>query len=308
MIFLLYWWSDGAFFFDRIDWTSSDIDRNYQNYYVNPDLIDRKSMDAIFASKKTYFQISDDGLRVRLNQIMNKNNSFEPVSLKNWVIRRIGKIGSSLLIRAFVKRWYEPLDEPFVLYPLHVSPEASLLGTAPELADQFGFIKNISMNLPYGVKLYVKEHPHSLLGDGLDYDFYRRLGTLPNVRIFCASAPIDRLLNHASFLAVIGISGTVCLDAAIKRKPVFIFGRPPFAKADCFLKPANFEDFCRQVMSIQRGEFVFDEQALYAMLKALDASVVRADVDLATCSNQTKMATSFTKIMCNFVESGTWKR
>lgn len=306
MIYLLYWWSDGALFFDRMDWTSTDIDKKYRHYYDNPTLLNHDRLDKIYASKKTYFQIPNNSLSMRLRQIVNKNNSYEPLSLWNWIVRRISRVWSSLLIRSFVPRYHEPLDEPFVLYPLHVSPEASLLGTAPELADQFGFIKNISMNLPYGVKLYVKEHPHSTFGDGLDYDFYRRISNLPNVRIFHAKTSLDGLLEHPSFLAVIGISGTVCLDAALKRKPVFVFGRPSFAVADCFLKPENFEDFCRQLMSIQRGEFSFNEQALYAILQALDASIVRADVDLSTCTNQLELATSFTKIMRNFVESRTW--
>lgn len=306
MIYLLYWWSDGALFSDRMDWTSTDIDKKYRHYYDNPALVDHEKLDKIFASKKTYFQHSANSLPMRLRQIVNRNNSYEPLSLQNWVVRRISRVWSSLLIHTLVLRYHEPQDEPFVLYPLHVSPEASLLGTTPELADQFGFIKNISMNLPYGFKLYVKEHPHSTFGDGLDYDFYRRISTLPNVRIFYAKTSIDKLLEHPGFLAVIGISGTVCLDVALKRKPVFIFGRPSFAEADCFIKPANFEDLCRQLMSIQRGEFCFDEQALYAILQALDASITRADVDLSTCSNQLELATSFTKIMRNFVESRTW--
>ena len=78
-----------------------------------------------------------------------------------------------------IPRHTEPRDEPFVIYPLNTSPEAALLGSYPELADQFSLIKNISMNLPYGVKLYVKEHPLAHLGLGLDFGFYRRLSALP---------------------------------------------------------------------------------------------------------------------------------
>ena len=303
MIYILYWWSDGALFFDRTDWTSTDIDKKYQYFFDNPSLVNHDKLDKIFSSKKTYFQHLPNSRLMRLRQILNKKNSYEPLSLQNWVVRRIGRVWSSILIRSFVQRYHEPQDESFVLYPLHVSPEASLLGTAPELADQFGFIKNISMNLPYGCKLYVKEHPHSTFGDGLDYDFFRRISTLPNVRIIHAKTTVDKLLEHTGFLAVIGISGTVCLDAALKRKPVFIFGRPPFAVADCFIKPADYEDLCRQLMSIQRGEFCFDERALYAILQALDDSITRASVDLSACSNQFELATSFTKIMRNFIES-----
>ena len=306
MIYILYWWSDGAFFFDRLDWTSTEIDKKYSFYYNKPELLDHVKLDKLFLAKKTYFQIANHSFTMRLRQLLIRQSSYEPLSLRNWFVRRISKVRSTILIHTLVPRLLEPFDEPYVLYPLHVSPEASLLGTAPELADQFGFIKNISMNLPYGVKLYIKEHPHASLGDGLDYDFYRRVCTLPNVRLFYAKASLDKLLEGSGFLAVIGISGTVCLDAALKRKPVFIFGRPPFFAADCFLKPANFEDFCKQLIAIQRGNFIFNERALYAILQALDASVTRTDVDLSKCTDQLEMATSFTRIMRNFVESRSW--
>src|SRR3982074_3611349 len=76
------------------------------------------------------------------------------------------------------------LQEKFVLFPLHVTPEATLLGSVPELADQFALIKNLSMNLPVGTLLYVKERPHQQVGLGLDYGFYRRVLSLPNVKLY----------------------------------------------------------------------------------------------------------------------------
>jgi len=246
-------------------------------------------------------------LSMRIRQVLIRQKSYEPLSLRNWIVRKISKAWSATLIRAIIPRCLEPRDEPFVVYPLHIQPEASLLGTHPELADQFGLIKNISMNLPYGVKLYVKEHPYADLGLGLDYDFYRRLTALPNVRIFYGNARLDKLIEHPRFLAVAALSGTVCLDAAIKRKPVFIFGRAIFAAADCFLKPKNFEDFYAQLMSIRRGEFRFNERALYAMLNALDANIVRADVDFLAHSSANSLVMNFPHIMRRFVESRAWE-
>ena len=126
--------------------------------------------------------------------------------------------------------------------------------------------------------------------------------------MYASSARLDKLLEHPRCLAVTALSGTVALDAAIKRKPVFIFGRAIFAAADCFLKPLNFDDFNAQLMTIIRGEFRFDDRALYAMLNALDASVVRADVDLASYPNSTELMMSFVFIWRSYVESRIWEK
>ena len=183
-----------------------------------------------------------------------------------------------------------------------------MVGRAPELADQFGLIKNISINLSYGVKLYVKEHPHAEFSLGLDYDFYRRLTTLPNVRIIRGDAGLDPFLSHPRCLAVAVINGTVGLDAAMKRKPVFVFGRAYYGVADCFLKPSNFEEFYAQLISIQRGEFQFNERAWYAMLKAFDASIVRADVDLLAYQKVNEMVIACTPpIWRRYIESLAWR-
>ena len=45
MCFLYYWWRDGLLFVDRMDQTSSEIDRNYHYYYDNPMLCDHKQLD-----------------------------------------------------------------------------------------------------------------------------------------------------------------------------------------------------------------------------------------------------------------------
>src|SRR5262249_3094955 len=155
-----------------------------------------------------------------------------------------------------------------------ILPEATLLGSAPEIADQFGLIKNISMSLPFGVRLYVKEHPAQQLGTGLDYGFYRRLMSLPNVRYVPASADVRNILRHRGCLAVAVINGPVGLEGAMNfRKPVFVFAPALYGAADCFLKPKNFGEFFTQVEGIRNGEFTFDEDALYAMLQAIDDSV-----------------------------------
>jgi len=306
-----YWWKDGGTFLDRMDSTSSEVDEHYSRFYAHPELCDRERLDKVFGTKQILYRFSSSEmytLAMRARVVINRLSSYEPPSVLHWLVRRSRKVLSSGRIRTMIPRLKRVNEDPFVLYPLHQTPEASMLGASPELADQFSLIKNISMNLPYGVKLYVKEHPSQVLGTGIDFDFYRRLHSLPNVRILRAEVRLDEVLDHPSFIAVAVINGTAAFEAAQKRKPAFVFGRATFSVADCFLKPANFEEFYTQLLTITRGEFHFDERALYAILNAYDAAVVHADVDFTACRTADQLMLAFPPIFRNFVLARRWAK
>lgn len=302
-----YWWRDAALILDRMNMTSTIIDGHYDSFYQNPELLDmehlertyKKPLTTAFSFKRSKMYTFKDAVLLRIN----RERSYQPVSLRNWIVRRTSAVFSSVLIKTFISTEHVPRDEPFVIYPLHISPEAAILGTAPELADQFWLIKNISMNLPFGVKLYVKQHPYEQLGMGLDYDFYRRLSTLPNVRIFDRKADLNAMLDHPRFLAMTILAGTSAIDAALKRKPVFMFGYSYYSRADCFIKPSNFQDFFSRLTSIMQETFEFDDRALNALLGALDKSAVRATVDLLGHKNQTDQASEYPIIWFSCLES-----
>lgn len=295
MAYAYYWWSDGLFFVDRVDQTSSEIDRRYRHYRQHPGDVDRVRVDKIFSQKRATLQFPGRGiypLGLRLRQLWARRKSYEPISWSHWICRRLSGFVSRMAIRARIPQHRAPYDEDFILFPLHVSPEATLLGSEPEFADQFSLLKNISMNLPFGVRLYVKEHPAQFLGNGLDYGFYRRLTALPNVRYYRADASLKELMSHRRCLGVAVINGTVGLEAAMNRKPVFVFGRALYGAGDCFLKPKSFDEFYARVQKIRGEGYTFDDQALYAILQALDDTVVRADVDIARSKTWTELALS----------------
>jgi hypothetical protein len=53
-----YWWSNGAFFIDRLNLTSSDVDARYRHARENPSLCDRAYLDDVFRTKKTLYGFS----------------------------------------------------------------------------------------------------------------------------------------------------------------------------------------------------------------------------------------------------------
>ncbi len=286
MAYMYYWWTNGLLMVDRMDQTSSVVDEKYKYCLDNPAQLDRAMLDSFYGRKvlQPYFP-STYTFRSRIAQVLNRSKSYEPISIKNWILRRLAWLISKLQIKLFLSFERELKSERFVLFPLHVTPEAALLGSAPELADQFSLIKNLSMNLPAGVFLYVKEHPYQQMGLGLDYGFYRRVQALPNVRLYDASISAESMYCDSNCLAVAVIIGTVGLEAAIKKIPVFVFGRPIYHAGDCFIKPKNFDDFFLALKTIINKEYSFNETALYAILQALKESVIPAEVDFTKARN-----------------------
>jgi len=110
--------------------------------------------------------------------------------------------------------------ERYVFFPLHYQPEASTLVQAPYYLDQPGLIEDISKSLPVGYRLYVKEHFMSRGRRPLG--FYRRVRSVPGVRLLGPKEDTWSLIRDASALAV--ITGTVGWEGILMSKPVVTFG------------------------------------------------------------------------------------
>jgi hypothetical protein len=306
-----YWWTDGYLFFDRADQTSSQVDQLYRRFYADTASIDREALDHVYKAKRTNF-IYPDTIRypfsARVKKILGSRDWHDPFSPVNWVRRRCAHILSRIMKATFTRRLPNvPQGQRYVLFPMHVAPEAAMLGSMPELADQFSLIKNISMNLPWGVRLCVKDHPEQSQWMGPRYDFYRQLAALKNVDIIAAGAPIKQILADPNCLAIAVINGTLGLEAGFTRKPVFVFGRAIYGVADCFLKPRDFDQFRTMMLAISKGEFQFDEAAFLAILAALNGAVWRGDNDFALAETIEQMAMRAFSAIENYVRSGVWR-
>jgi hypothetical protein len=307
-----YWSTDGLFIRDRIDQTSSQVDELYRRYYANQSSIDRSAIQTVRAARRfshMYSDITVYSLRDRIKKIIGSRQWHDPFSPINWLIRRVCRLCSQFMIAVFGRVLPDaPADKRYVLYPMHVAPEAALLGATPELADQFSLIKNISINLPWGVRLCVKGHPAQHKWSGPNFDFYRKLAALKNVDVISAKAPTDRILRDPNCIAVAIINGTVGLEAAANRKPVFVFGRAMFGVADCFLKPKDFDEFRDQIMGIAKGQFQFNEGAMWAILAALDAAVWHGDKEFALAKSGKEATLQTFSAFERYIRSGVWQR
>jgi hypothetical protein len=114
----------------------------------------------------------------------------------------------------------------YIVFFLHYQPERSTLPEGFEFIDQFYAIKTLSMMLPAGVKLVVKEHPSTFTRQSASkfrsLYHYKLLNKLINVDICPMSIDNFQLIDYS--LAVVTITGMAAVEAYIRKKPVIILG------------------------------------------------------------------------------------
>ena len=148
--------------------------------------------------------------------------------------------------------------DKYICYLLHVEPEASIQNSTV-IDSQLVVIKMLSDTLPDGWCIYVKEHPAQYdinndvgyyhMWDGQFFKtklFYKKLASIPHVKIVPTEVPSGDLVDHAQ--AVASITGTVLLESVLKKKPVLVFSEltPVTFMEDSFFIQSY--DDCKQAM------------------------------------------------------------
>jgi hypothetical protein len=161
----------------------------------------------------------------RFRFIMNEPRSSFPYHLGNPLLfsykmfrRNTLRFFKTLHLK---KIFSEPISsEKYFLYPLHFHPESSTSVWAKHFVNEYVVLKNISFNLPVGHLLYIKDHK-SAFGYPM-LDFYRKISTLPNVRLIQPEANTKKLIQDSA--GVITLTSTVGYEAIILGKPVVVIG------------------------------------------------------------------------------------
>jgi hypothetical protein len=123
----------------------------------------------------------------------------------------------------------------FIYYPLHYQPEATTIPTGNNFSDQLEIIRLLSIILPKGIKLYVKEHPvywkiknnynfnsYSPINEFRSKSFYKEIVSMENVSLISHNIDTTKLIKMAK--GVVSVSGTVIFEALILDKPALQFG------------------------------------------------------------------------------------
>jgi hypothetical protein len=143
--------------------------------------------------------------------------SIPPTRVIQQRLLRIARVRATDVIGMFE----QPVaGEKYVLYPLHFQPEASTLVQAPLYVDQLALLRDITMSLPVGYRLYVKEHVSSRGRRPLSY--YRAIREITGTRLLGPDTDTWALIRGAAAVAV--ITGTMGWESLLFEKPVLTFG------------------------------------------------------------------------------------
>ena len=140
------------------------------------------------------------------------------------------------------KFYYDFVDNSstdlFFLYPLHFHPESATSILARHLNDEFNTITNIAFNLPFGCKLYVKDHISAAGFPALS--FYRKLSQIPNVVLIPYHSDTKTLIKKC--VKVITLTSTVGFEALVTGKSVVVLGKVFYEKHPLVTKVTDFDD------------------------------------------------------------------
>ncbi len=126
----------------------------------------------------------------------------------------------------------------FILFPLQVEQEASLLVQARFFTDQISVIENIAKCIPLGCLLYVKEH-FAAFGRR-NNEFYKRIAQFSNVRLIHPEENTINLIRKAEL--IVTISSTLGWEALLLNKPVIVLGNVFYNSSGSVTRVNNYEE------------------------------------------------------------------
>lgn len=160
-----------------------------------------------------------------------KNNYYSPISPLNVFLYNLRAVFR-------IKKYFSSKDlnnecpsSPYVFVPLHMIPENNIF-TDPELIDELELIRQVSRSVPVHFKVVIKANPSMLVrfADTHPSSFYEKMNELPNVVVVSPKLKSMPIISKAK--ALVTISGTGLLEAAILGIPAFSFGHPEFSAID----------------------------------------------------------------------------
>ena len=215
-----------------------------------------------------------------------------------------------------LRKEYQGLEKPpdlsrnFIYVPLQYQPEATTSPLAGNFADQCLLIETLAAAIPDSWVIYVKEHPRQFIFSGLNFSQYRYCGyyediaRLKKVQIVPTTTDTYSLINFSKAVAI--NTGTAGLEAALRLKPVLVFGYAWYR--DC---PGMFvvrdTDSCREAIKKIIGGARIDTQQLINYFAAVDRASFPGYVEphlkkLSTISEEENVA-NLTKALIDEIET-----
>ncbi|MBZ9577545.1 hypothetical protein KJA13_00695 [Patescibacteria group bacterium] len=177
------------------------------------DFVSQKSIFRYFFFKK---RTLIEFFRIFLGYVKNREFRNLRIALRTkfkwYIIDNFNKLFSVFLYQDYLK------DEKFIYFPLHVPDDSQITIRNPQFYDQASLALYIAKMIPFGYKLYVKEHPGSLIS----VRDKRRLNKENSIVLL--NPRINSHLVIEKSKAIVIINSTVGFEALHYSKPVIVLG------------------------------------------------------------------------------------
>ena len=219
--------SDNDFNDKKIDeFINSVAIKNMPAYKSYLQVSDKKSnflKDLIETLRNSHYLVKSNLLNFYKNK-KYKNKYFAPRPIKELIMPYRNTLFRKKMLEASnILKKYIPDDINYYYYGLHFHPESSLL-TLSKFHDESECILKICADLDVNTFLVIKENP-SMMGERHP-SFYKKLLSVPNLILLHPS--VDSRILTKNSLGVIGLSGTILVEACILNKPAFVIGEPEY--------------------------------------------------------------------------------
>jgi len=111
--------------------------------------------------------------------------------------------------------------EKYIYYPFHVPHDVQLTSRSRLFYYQEGFVEYLSRNIPYGYKLYLKEHPASVGGHSF-WASRNLLKQYKNIKLIHPTFNSFDLISNASL--IVTVNSKVGFEAIMQCKKVIVVG------------------------------------------------------------------------------------
>ena len=173
------------------------------------------------------------------------------------------------------------LDASYVYVALHYQPERTTCPDGGLFVNQWLMVNMLSLLVPAGWLVYVKEHPtqFSFTGSGeqaRSESFYEDLSSIENVRLVRLDQDSFELIDRARAVATVtGMSGW---EAVCRGKPALVFGNAWYGLCEGVFRVTSRES-CTRALDAIEGGFEWDPRTVDAFVSAVKEISARGYVN-----------------------------
>ena len=166
------------------------------------------------------------------------------------------------------------ITKPYIVFFLHMQPEASSLPMGYSYVQQWLAIRALATALPTGWTLVIREHPYTFLWNAniesvRTMEFYESMRSLPNVALAPLEADPFDLIDECESVAT--LTGTVGIQSLCRGKPVIAFGSAPYLGCPGVFFVKGIEQIRAALKKIQAGKSELTTQKFYQYISWVES-------------------------------------